>query len=166
MPQQSTLNRVILAFARLEPSGLAPFAPGTFGSLFALVLAPFFFLIQPFWMRLLSLTTLFFVGAWASTIAEKLLQKTDPSEIVIDELVGLWIALLPLSFTIHSFRDLSFYLYLLLAFGFFRFFDILKPFPVSNMEHMFKSGYGIMLDDVVAGLYALLCVTLVRYFFL
>ncbi len=166
MPQIPLTSRFVLAFARLEPSGLAPFAPGTFGSFFALVLAPFLFLVQPLWMRCISLTTLFFLGAWASTIAEKLLNKTDPSEIVIDELVGLWIVLLPLSFTMQSFRDLSFYIYLALAFGFFRLFDILKPFPVSTMEHAFKSGYGIMLDDVVAGIYALICVSIVRYFFL
>ncbi len=160
--QLPLLSRLILGFARLEPSGLAPFAPGTWGSLFALFIALFFFLPQTLWLRILSLIVLFAVGVWASTIAEAILAKKDPSEIVIDELVGQWIVLLPLSLELSS---KNFYIQLLIAFALFRFFDILKPYPITKLEDTFSTGFGIMIDDVLAGIYALICFVIIRHFF-
>ncbi len=160
--QYTFLQRFIIAIARLEPSGCVPFAPGTWGSFFALFIGYFCFLPLPFFARIISLIALYFLGVWASGIAEKLLGAKDPSSIVIDELVGLWIVLLPLSFGEQSQKEL--YIQLLIAFALFRFFDITKIFPISNMEKIFSGGMGIMIDDVVAGLYALLCFFIIRHF--
>ena len=83
-----------------------------------------------------------------------MLERKDPGEVVIDELVGVWLVLLP-------FESPSFWL-VLAAFAFFRFFDISKPWPVRASENWLPDGFGIMIDDVVAGVWALLCVALLR----
>ncbi len=163
MQESSFIQRFILGLARLEPFGCIPFAPGTWGSLFSLFLAYFLFLPLPFIARIISLIALFFVGVWSSSIAEKILQAKDPSSIVIDELVGLWIVLLPLTLTSQSKSET--FIQMCIAFVLFRIFDISKIFPISTMERMFSGGFGIMIDDVVAGLYALIFFVFIRYFF-
>lgn len=149
-------NRGILAFCRLGVAGLAPKAPGTWGTALACCLAPFVFLPFNFWARLAILCALFILGALAATQAEKILNKKDPGEVVIDELVGVWLAMLPFKSS----------LWLLLgAFIFFRIFDIAKPWPVKASENWLPDGYGIMIDDVLAGIYAMLCLWLCQLLF-
>ncbi len=158
-------SRLILAIARLEPSGLIPFAPGTWGSLFSLIIAYFCFLPLPFFARIISLIALFFFGIFACTHAEKLLNAKDPSSIVIDELVGLWIVLLPLqALNFNDLKDTNTLLQLFLAFALFRFFDITKIFPIKQLEKSFSGGFGIMLDDVVAGFFALACFLIIKHY--
>lgn len=142
----------ILAFCRLGIAGLAPRAPGTFGTALACLLAPVCFLPLGFGWRLFLLLLLFVAGGLASTRAEKLLGRKDPGEVVIDELVGVWLVLLP-------FAHPGFWL-ILSAFVCFRIFDIAKPWPVRSAENWLPDGFGVMIDDVVAGLWALLCVAL------
>src|SRR6266446_7563454 len=88
-------------------------------------------------------------GIWAATKTEKLLQKKDPSRGVIDEVAGQMIALLSGPFWIHTWWSI------LTAFILFRAFDIWKPYPIRRLEAL-ESGLGIMADDVVAGIYALI----------
>lgn len=140
-------KHLILFYARLGPAGLSPFAPGTCGSLLAILLAPFFFMPLPFGGRVLLLIFVFWTGTLAATRAEKILKKEDPSEVVIDELLGQWLACLP-------FASLSLWGYTL-AFILFRLFDITKPKPVKMAESL-PTGLGIMADDAVAGLIAAL----------
>ncbi|MGE9986552.1 phosphatidylglycerophosphatase A family protein [Desulfovibrio sp. SGI.169] len=140
----------ILAFCRLGVAGLAPKAPGTWGTALACLLAPFLFLPLGMGGRVLLLLSLFVLGALAATRAEKLLNRKDPGEVVIDELVGVWLVLLP-------FADPGFWL-AAAAFGFFRIFDIAKPWPVRASERWLPDGFGVMLDDALAGCWALLCV--------
>lgn len=137
----------ILFYARLGPAGLSPFAPGTCGSLLAILLAPFLFMPLPFWGRVMLLIVVFWTGTLAATRAEKILNKEDPSEVVIDELLGQWLACLP-------FASLSLAGYAL-AFILFRLFDITKPKPVKMAESL-PTGLGIMADDAVAGVIAAL----------
>ena len=89
-------NTCILAYCRLGIAGLSPRAPGTAGSALAALLAPLIFLPLPLWGRLLFLAVIVVTGGLAATRAEILLGRTDPGEVVIDELAGVWIALLPL----------------------------------------------------------------------
>lgn len=158
----TSLDKAILHFARLDPSGLSPKAPGTAGSFFAVMLAPFLFLPFSLPVRLALLAAIFVLGALAATRAEVLLGRKDPGCIVIDELVGQWIAMLFLSsFSADStWRDAAF---LLVPFVFFRIFDIWKPWPVHASESWLPNGWGIMIDDVFAGLWALACTCLVHY---
>lgn len=143
-------DQLVLYFCRLGVAGLDPKAPGTWGTAMACLLAPYIFLPLNLWLRAGLLLALFFLGAVAATRAEKLLDRKDPGEVVIDELVGVWLVLLP-------FPDPSFFM-VLAAFVAFRIFDIAKPWPVKASENWLPAGYGIMIDDVVAGLWALLCV--------
>ena len=87
-------------------------------------------------------------GAWLATRGEQLLGRKDPGEIVIDELLGMWLVLLP--FTRPGWGTIG------LAFLLFRVFDMWKPWPVHASESWLPDGYGVMIDDVMAGLQALL----------
>lgn len=137
----------ILAFCRVGVAGLSPILPGTCGSLAAILMAPVLYLPLCFPGRVLLLALLFWAGGKAATRAEHLLGRKDPGEIVIDELVGVWLVLLPF--------DEPGPRVLLGAFVLFRVFDMLKPQPVRASENWLPAGYGVMLDDVVAALYAL-----------
>ena len=158
----TSFDKAVLHFARLDPSGLSPKAPGTAGSFFSVLLAPFLFLPFSLPVRLAILVAVFVLGALAATRAEVLLGRKDPGCIVIDELVGQWLAMLFLG----AFSDASTWrdaVFLLIPFVFFRIFDIWKPWPVHASENWLPDGWGIMIDDVFAGLWALLCTALVHW---
>lgn len=138
------MNRIPRAIATLGGAGYARYAPGTVGSILAL---PFAWLIAwsggRFFLLLAGIVALA-VGAWASELYAAHTKTLDPSECVIDELAGQWIAcaFAPVTFTGFA-----------LAFVLFRLFDIWKPWPVLQAERL-HGGLGIMLDDVVAALLA------------
>lgn len=122
-------------------SGYSPVIPGTAGSFTAVLL----FLVIPdlFIVHLFLISLVYFTGVWASKIIEAE-QGKDPGIVVIDEIAGQWIALLFLPLSLKA---------VLTAFILFRVFDIWKPFPVNYMEKL-PHGWGIMTDDVIAGIYA------------
>lgn len=143
------LDRLALGLARLEPFGLVPKAPGTAGSLAAALLAPWLFLPLALPWRLTLAVAIFFFGAWCASRAEIALGRKDPGSVVIDELLGQWLAYLPLATA--SPVELG------LGFALFRLFDITKPPPIRSAEKWLPGGYGVMLDDVIAGLFAAAC---------
>ncbi len=142
-------ERLACLAATLGPVGLAPKAPGTFGSLAAAVLAPWLFLPLSLSGRLAVLALVFALGALAAGRAEKAMARTDPGCIVIDELAGQWTAFLFLP------QDRLWPL--AAGFALFRIFDILKPGPIRAVERRLSGGFGIMADDVLAGLAAAAC---------
>ena len=121
--------------------GKLPFAPGSWGSLGALLL--WVLLPVTFSVHLPVIIILFVLGVYSSNKMAKYLNDHDPSEVVIDEAVGMGISLFMLP---HSFG-----LYLL-AFVLFRIFDVLKPSFIYRVQDL-PGGWGIMLDDVLAGLF-------------
>ena len=123
--------------------GKLPFAPGSCGSLGALLL--WFLLPVSFPIQLSVLVFLFILGVYSSDKMAKYMDDHDPSEVVIDEAVGMGISLFMLP---HSFG-----LYLL-AFILFRIFDIFKPSFIYQIQDL-PGGWGIMVDDVLAGLFTL-----------
>lgn len=145
-------DECVLAFCRLGLPGLAPWAPGTWGSALACILAPWCFLPLGFAARFALLALIFVLGGVAAGRAEKLLGQRDPGQVVIDELLGVWIVLFP-------FAAPGFWI-ILSAFVLFRIFDIIKPWPVSSAEYWLPGGFGVMLDDVVAAVLALCCLFL------
>ncbi len=122
-------------------SGYFPKAPGTAGSLAAVVL--FWFFPPPLLSQIALLAALFFVGVWSASYVEKAEGK-DPGKVVIDEVVGQGVALLLVPHQIFYYG---------IAFILFRIFDIWKPVPVKQLERL-PGGWGIMADDVMAGIYA------------
>lgn len=147
-------NSFILAFCRLGWAGCSPKAPGTVGTALACALAPFCFIPMSIPVRCGILIAIFVLGGFAATQAEKILGQKDPGQVVIDELVGVWLVLLPIS--TPSLREY------IGAFVLFRIFDIAKPWPVKSSENWLPNGWGIMIDDVVAGCWALLCLEACR----
>jgi len=138
-------------------SGLSPVAPGTAGSLAALL--PWFALREvplPYYAAVLVLAFVF--GVWACDWAVRALKVSDPGAVVWDEFVGLWIALTPLLWMPKG------ALWICAGFILFRIFDIAKPWPVSWADRHVGGGFGVMLDDVFAGLYAALAMILVLRF--
>jgi phosphatidylglycerophosphatase A len=139
-------------------------APGTWGSLAAFPVAWAIHVAGGPWALLAVTVLLFFLGTWAS---ERYMAETgahDPSEVVVDEVVGQWIALLPVSIgAMHSGAAMvDLWPGILAAFVFFRAFDILKPGPVGWAETL-PGGWGVMADDVVAGWIACLCVAVAAF---
>ena len=141
-------------------SGLLPIAPGTWGSLAAIPFALLFYLYTGPYVIIFATIALFFIGVWASNNIERSAQKKDPGFIVVDEVVGQWIAMFPLSFLIilhdQGFTYFKFTSISAVAFIAFRIFDIWKPWPVRNIDKSIPGGLGIMLDDVIAGVYSLI----------
>jgi len=141
-------------------SGFFPKAPGTAGAILATVIWMGFAQLFSF-HNLLILTALWiiiftFLGVWSSGIME-IHWGTDPSKVVIDEMVGVWIPLLAVN------NDNQYYLYYTLAaLLLFRLFDIFKPLGIRKMEKV-KGGWGIMLDDILAGIYSLIILTGIQW---
>ncbi|MGA1844172.1 MAG: phosphatidylglycerophosphatase A [bacterium] len=123
--------------------GYLPLCPGTFGTLLAVGLYFLLSRLKPPFL-ILVIMALFFLGAWSASQGELLWQQKDPGKVVIDEIVGYLITVCLVPFDLKG-----------AAAGFilFRLFDILKPFPIRKIEGI-RGGWGIMLDDAVAGVYA------------
>lgn len=135
-------------------SGLAPVAPGTFGTLFAWLS---FNLFRPYFtdFALLGLfAAAYAFGIWAIDMAGRALGDPDHGSIVWDEIVPFWLVLL---MTPESL------LWQATAFGLFRFFDITKPQPARYFDEHVKNGFGVMADDLVAAGYTLLCLALLKF---
>ena len=134
-------------------SGYLPKAPGTWGSLVGLLL---FYLLHtlslPVYLAVVA--GLFVVGSFAAGEAEKILDNRDPSVVVIDEIVGMLLTMIAVPATAFN---------MALGFILFRIFDIVKPFPVNFFDQRFHGGPGIMLDDVVAGIYSFIVLQLCIY---
>ncbi len=146
---QTVLARACLLIATGFHLGRIPRAPGTLGSLAALLMfLPFRSL--PLTVHLVVVTLLVALGVFAAGRAEAALGAKDPPVVIIDEIVGCWAALVAIP---PSFPPL------LAAFALFRLFDISKPFPADRAERL-PGGWGIMLDDLVAAMYANLSVRL------
>lgn len=144
------MRRVILFLSSNAGLGYAPVAPGTFGTLAGL---PVFYLLAglPAPLYLLTWTALLFLAFWVAERAGAIYGVADDGRIVIDELVGylVTVALLPFSWTTA-----------LLGFVCFRCFDIVKLPPARWFDRHVKNGYGVVLDDVIAGIYGALALRL------
>ena len=130
-------------------SGYAPVAPGTFGSMVGVLLYLPLAGLGP-WLYLLSTVALLSLGVWASDEAERVFARKDDGRIVIDEVVGQLLTFFPFVMLGMS----PGVLWLVTGFVAFRVFDIWKPGPARWAERNFEGGAGVMLDDVVAGIFA------------
>lgn len=135
-------------------SGLAPVAPGTFGTLAAI---PFYLLLSglslPLYIAVLVICAV--VGVWICGQTADALGVHDHPAIVWDEFVGLWITMIAAP---------AGWVPLVLGFAYFRLFDVLKPWPISWLDKQVSGGLGIMVDDVLAGVFACICLHLTLRF--
>ena len=149
------MRRFILFLSSNAGLGYAPVASGTFGTLAGI---PAYWLLAklPSILWLLTVLALFFLSCWVAGAAGKIYGIVDDGRIVIDELVGYLVTIALLPFTWKA---------AIVGFLLFRFFDILKPQPARYFDRTVKNGYGVVLDDVVAGLYAALALRLFLHYF-
>jgi phosphatidylglycerophosphatase A len=172
-----TVNRTLADYVALAIAtcgvGYLPLAPGTWGSLvgigvyalvrgvsmklfFEVAAERSFNLLHVYYgvvvLELVAIAAITLAGVWAASRTEKLSGRKDPGKVVIDEVSGQFIALLPVPFMVGTAWWAA-----ILAFVFFRFFDIVKPYPARKLESL-HGGLGIMADDVVAGVYAAIVV--------
>jgi phosphatidylglycerophosphatase A len=136
-----TLTLMIATFGYV---GFAPVAPGTVGSFAALALYAAVRWADSSLVEVAAIAVVFVAGVWAATNTEKILGITDPGPVVIDEVLGMLITLagLPLGWGGIA-----------AGFVLFRLFDVIKPYPAGRLESA-PGGWGIMLDDAMAGVYA------------
>lgn len=136
-------------------SGLAPFAAGTFGTLMAIPL--YLLMLQLSLGSYLILTAgVCVAGVWLCDKSSRLLGVHDHGGIVWDEFAGFFITMIAAP---------TGWLWIVVGFALFRLFDIWKPWPISLLDKKVEGGLGIMLDDMVAGVYALICLQALYYFF-
>ena len=148
MTARTLRSRIAVAFASFGYVGFAPVAPGTVGAAAAI---PFFILLRragSAWLEVAVCAAIVVAGAWSARLTEQALGVEDPGPVVIDEVVGMLVSLLFLPGT---------WPVILAAFIAFRVFDIVKPWPAGRLEHV-PAGWGVMADDVMAGVYANLAV--------
>jgi phosphatidylglycerophosphatase A len=132
-----------IAIATALGAGFAPAAPGTFGSAVGLVL--WWALPASPVVQAVAIVLIFILGSWSGSVAEHYFKKSDPGQVVIDEVLGqmmtMWI------------NPVAGWVGVLLGFGLFRLMDITKPWPARQLEAL-HGGVGIMADDAMAGVYA------------
>ena len=155
MTQRKTNSTLAIAIATTAGSGFFPVAPGTVGSLIALVAL---WLLPEFPWPILAASTVvcFFIGVWSASECEKLWNRHDPGQVNWDEVVGMMVALIGLP---------NHWIVYLSAFFLFRFFDIIKPQP-ANASQKLPGGWGVMSDDVIAGIYTNVLLQLLLILFL
>ena len=169
-PARSVKDYLALAIATCGV-GYLPLAPGTWGSLLAV---GFYLWLHNAWfphsdiprgsfvssylaVQVIVIIAVTLIGIWAASRTERVLRVKDPGKVVIDEVAGQLIALLPVAARVWLFGDA---MMVLAAFILFRFFDIVKPYPARKLEAL-HGGLGIMLDDLIAGVYAAIVVALI-----
>ncbi len=141
---RTLLERAAVGFATIGPVGFAPIAPGTAGSVVGLML---FWVVRSagsMWLEVTVLLAVTAVGVAAAYAAETRYRRRDPGLVVIDEVAGMLVTLLAVPVGLSG---------AVVGFLAFRLFDIIKPFPARQAERL-PGGWGVMTDDLVAGVYA------------
>lgn len=143
------MKALAIALATALGAGYAPVAPGTFGSAAGLLL--WWLLPQSAGVQLAAIVVVFALGAWSGSVAERHFKRTDPGQVVLDEVLGMLITLFlnPVGWTGA-----------LIGFVLFRIADIIKPYPANKLEAL-HGGVGIMADDAMAAVYSNLALRLV-----
>jgi len=138
------MRRFVILFATWGGTGYSPVASGTVGTIAAI---PFYLLLVrlPLSFYLLTLVPFFFFSCWVSGLAEEIFGEKDSGKIVIDEVIGYLVTMAGVPLTVPG---------VVLGFFLFRFFDIVKVEPARYFDRHLKNGYGVVLDDVAAGVYA------------
>jgi phosphatidylglycerophosphatase A len=137
-------KNLVLFFATGCYSGFSPGAPGTAGSVIGVALFWFLYPLS-FPLYVLTVTAFIFLSIWCAARASAIFQKKDPSQVVIDEIAGYLVTMAALPPT---------WGYMIAGFILFRIMDIVKPYPIRWIDQNVAGGYGIVLDDVLAGVYA------------
>ncbi len=149
----SLKDKFATAISTFFGAGLFPWAPGTVGSVLAVIFWRGLYQTGK-WVPEVFLLMIIIAGIWASDIYCSIVNKDDPQEVVIDEIGGMFLSLFLIQPTFSN---------MIMGFLLFRLFDILKPFPVRTIERIGKGGFGIVGDDLMAGLYANISLRVIHF---
>ena len=145
-------------FVTLFYIGYFKFMPGSIASFFSLIIIC---LLNNFFNKIylyLIFTIFLFLSIFLVNIYQKAINKIDSAEIVIDEFLGIFIIVIFYDY----FINLNFYTIVILSFILFRFFDIYKPFPINLIDKKIKNSFGVIFDDILAGIYSVICLMVIN----
>ena len=159
------IKKINIMFLSMFAIGQSKYAPGTVASFITSLIFIFLFNFQiNILFLIISVCLIFIYSVYAIDLFENLFSEIDSREIVIDEFIGQAIPIL----TIYGFlerQDIGYFIiYTFISFILFRFFDIIKPYPINIIDKNMKNGFGVVLDDVVAGIYSSLIVLFIISF--
>ena len=155
------MNKISQIFSTLFFIGYVKWAPGTFGSFFSLIIIIFLHNIVNKNEFIILFICIFLIATICIKIYSKSVNKHDAKEIIIDEFLGIYLIII-CSYDFKIFNNE--FIKILLILLFFRIFDILKPFPANWIDKNMKNSYGVILDDIVAGIYTIITLALINVF--
>jgi len=155
------MNKISQIFSTLFFIGYVKWAPGTFGSIFSLITIIFLHNILNENEFIILFICILLMATICIKIYSKSANKHDAKEIIIDEFLGIYLIII-CSYDFKIFNNE--FVKILLILLFFRIFDILKPFPANWIDKNLKNSYGIILDDIVAGIYTIITLALINVF--
>ena len=155
------MNKISQIFSTLFFIGYVKWAPGTIGSIFSLIIIIFLHNIVNKNEFIILFICIFLMATICIKIYSKSVKKHDAKELIIDEFLGIYLIII-CSYDFIIFN--SEFVKILLILLFFRIFDILKPFPANWIDKNLKNSYGVILDDIVAGIYTIITLTLINAF--
>ena len=140
--------------------GFSKVIPGTVGSLVALIFISIINLYLSKIIFYLIFVLVFLLSIYMIDYYQRSVNKKDPSEIIIDEFLGIYFIFLFLD----NIKNINNFLLITLIFILFRFFDVLKPFPINYIDRKITSSLGVILDDILAAFYTILCIIIINEF--
>ena len=154
------MNKIISIFPTLFGIGYSPIAPGTIGSIFSIVLLYFLIKFVSYSFLVIIFLIILFTSLKLIEKYSNLLKMHDSSTIVIDEFLGIFLIILFYDYLKFS-NDFIMFLFILIL---FRFFDILKVFPINWVDKNIKNSFGVVLDDLLAGVYSIIVLYSINVF--
>ena len=154
------MNKIITIFTTLFGIGYSPIAPGTIGSIFSIVFIYFLIKFVSYSFLVIIFLIILFTSLKLIKKYSNLLKSHDSSTIVIDEFLGIFLIILFYDYLKFANDFIMFLLILIL----FRFFDILKIFPINWVDNNIKNSFGVVLDDLLAGVYSIIVLYSINVF--
>ena len=156
------IKKINILFLSMFGLGYSKYAPGTVASFITSLIFIFFYNYQiNIFFLILCTSLIFFYSVYIIDIYKSFFDEIDSKEIVIDEFVGQSIPILTIYGLLQKNDIDNFLLYTLLSFFLFRLFDILKPYPINKIDEKMKNGFGVMLDDVMAGVFSSIVILII-----
>ena len=154
------MNKIISVFTTLFGIGYSPIVPGTIGSIFSIVFLYFLIKFVSYSFLVIIFLIILFTSLKLIEKYSNLLKSHDSSTIVIDEFLGIFLIILFYDYLKFTNDFIMFFLILIL----FRFFDILKIFPINWVDKNIKNSFGVVLDDLLAGVYSIIVLYSINVF--
>jgi len=159
------IKKINLLILTMFGIGNSKYAPGTAASFVSCLIYIWFYIFQiDIFLLILSVALIFVFSVYSIDGSKNLFSEVDAKEIVIDEFIGQSIPILTIYYFIDKNNLVHFILYTFVSFILFRIFDIWKPYPISEIDKNMKNGFGVILDDLIAGIYSTVILLIIIFF--